>query len=365
MTDILATTVHDVLNPLNGERQSLRWQGAGAVMAAAWPKGAGRDIDGANLWLLPALYDADAHMPLVEFGFRHADMQRAIEGGIAQMNVAIPWQLIRNLDVTSLAADLARPRLPKIIPLLSISPDEDSRDFPNWLKTNRAVYEQVFPGLCKLYSTDPNLERNIEALWEAGLKPMIWNASDADLAKTVERAGDRPIHLRHATSAAMVSVMRRAERATLQTSPHFLLPLAPGKAESLNVLPPLPPQSVSRTLADVFLEQIDMIVTDHNAPPVSGPAGPGLQSQQQFLATLLTLAERFDWNLAELLDKAIAAPAAIFGMPAPDQFLLVDPTHTETVKNWPGQDPQRAPFENLVLKGRVLAMLSPREVALV
>jgi hypothetical protein len=365
MADILTTTVHDVLNPLTGARQSLRWQGAGAATANAWPQGAGRDIDGTHLWLLPALYDADAHMPLVQLGFRHADMQCALAGGVAQMNVAIPWQLIRNLDIKSLAADIALTILPRLIPLLSVSPDDDSRDFPLWLRANREAYAEVFPNLCKLYSTDPNLERNIEALWEAGLKPMIWNASDDDLAKVVARAGDRPIHLRHATSSAMVAVMRGATNATLQTSPHFLLPLAPGKAETLNVLPPLPPQSVSRTLADVFIQNIDMIVTDHNAPPVSGPSGPGLQSQQHFLATVLTLAETFNWPLQTILQKATAAPAAIFGIAAPAQSLLVDPTHYETIETWPNQGPERAPFENLVLKGKVLAILSASQVALV
>jgi hypothetical protein len=364
MASILSTTIHDVLNPLTGARQSLRWQGAGAT-AAAWPRGQGRDIDGTHLWLLPALYDADAHMPLVEFGFRHADLQCALAGGVAQMNVAIPWQLIRDLDIKSLATEIAGTALPKLIPLLSISPDEDSAGFPAWLRAHRGIYIDIFPALCKLYSTDPNLEQNIEAVWDAGLKPMIWNASDDDLEKIVARAGDRPIHLRHATSAAMVSVMRRATSATLQTSPHFLLPLAPGKAETLFVLPPLPPEAVSRTLAEVFLEQVDMIVTDHNAPPASGPAGPGLQSQQHFLSTLLTLSENFAWPLQDVWHKATTVPETIFGVAAPQAQLLVDPTVYETVTNWPGQTPDRAPFENLRLKGRVMAILSADDVALV
>jgi hypothetical protein len=365
MANSFSTTIHDVLNPLNGARQSLRWQGEGAALAATWPPGLGRDLDGAQLWLLPALYDADAHLPLVEFGFRHADRQCALAGGIAQMNVAIPWQLIRNLDINALVAETARATLPKLIPLLSVSPDEDSAGFPAWLQAHRSFYTEMFPPLCKLYSTDPNLERNIEAVWEAGLKPMIWNASGDDLDQTVTRAGDRPIHLRHATSSAMVSVMRRATSATLQTSPHFLLPLAPGKAETLFVLPPLPPQSVSRTLAEVFIDQVDMIVTDHNAPPFRGPAGPGLQSQQHFLGTLLTLADMFGWTLGDVLRKATAAPAEIFGVRAPAALLLVDPASDETVTLWPGQTPDRAPFEGLTLKGRVLAVLSSNEVSLV
>lgn len=365
MAESLSTTVHDVLNPLTGGRQSIRWQGAGAALSAAWPHGTGRDIDGSALWLLPALYDADAHLPLVQLGFRHSDLQAALAGGVAQTNVAIPWQLVRSLDVKSFAEDIAREKAVKLIPLLSISPDEDSRDFPAWLQVHRGVYHENFPPLCKLYSTDPNLERNIEAVWDAGLKPMIWNWNDADLEKIVDRAGSRPIHLRHATSAAMVATMRRASGATLQTSPHFLLPLRPGKAETLNVLPPLPPEATRCTLAEVFLAEVDMIASDHNAPPASGQAGPGLQCQQHFLPSLLSLTETFDWNLQAVLQKAIAAPAAIFGVAAPAQLLLVDPSYRETMKLWPGQNPERAPFEGLPLKGRVLAMLSGSRVDLV
>ncbi len=364
MAECLSTTIHDVLNPLNGARQSIRWQGKNTAFSPVWPHKAGRDIDGAALWLLPALYDADAHMPLVQFGFRHADLQIALAGGVAQTNVAIPWQLIRGLDVRAFAADIAREQAIKLIPLLSVS-DEDSGDFPAWLKENRGVYDEVFRPLCKFYSTDPNLERNLEAMWEAGLKPMVWNSSEQDLEKVVKLAGDRPIHFRHATSAAMVATMCRVSAATLQTSPHFLLPLVPGKAETLHVLPPLPPQSVSRTLAGVFLDRVDMIASDHNALPVSGGAGPGLQCQQHFLPSLLALTETFGWSLADVLHKAIGAPAAIFGVAPPEQFLLVDPAYTETVKLWPGQSPERAAFEGLQLKGRVLAMLSASRVELV
>lgn len=361
------TTFHNLLDPLTGKHQSIRFQAAGGItLAPDYPKRQGRDIDGSNLWLLPALYDADAHMPHLEFGVRRSDVLRALTGGVSRMNVAVRWQIARNMDIAAMAQDLKRHCLPKIIPLLSVSPNDESTDFPAWLRDNLSAVSEHFPKLCKLYSNDPNLDRNLDALWEAGIKPMVWNANNAGLQHVVERAGDRPLHLRHATSAAMVETMRRATKATIQTSPHFMLPIEEKKRTSLTVLPPLSPPQAGRSLAGVFLDRIDMIASDHNAPYYLGPpVTPGLQTQQQFLSSLLTLCERFEFPLSAMLHKATHAPAAIFGTEAPDEVLLVAPESREIVTNWPGQTPDRAPFENVDLKGRVLAVASRDQVELV
>ncbi len=363
----MLTTFHNVWDPLIGERRSIRWQVEGGfTLAPAYPEKQGRDIDGSKLWMLPALYDADAHMPHLEFGVRQSDIMRALAGGISRMNVAVRWQLARTMDLVALAQDLKRHQLPKFIPLLSVSPNAESAEFPVWLRENVTVLTEHFPRLCKLYSTDPNLHRNLDALWEAGITPMVWNADDDGLAQVVERAGNQPLHLRHATSAAMVATMRKATNATIQTSPHFLLPIEDHKRASLTVLPPLSPIEAGRSLADIFLDEIDMIASDHNAPFYLGPpVTPGLQTQQQFLSALLTLCEIFGWPLSAMLDKATQAPAAIFGTSPPDEILLVAPDHEEVVGNWPGQTPDRAPFEGMALKGRVLAMASRERVELV
>ncbi len=352
----MKTTVHNVLDPLTGTRHAIRWAfGAPYAVAPDFPKGEGRDIDGSGLWLLPALFDADAHMPFIPFGIRHSDIQRALAGGIARMNLALPWQLARDFALADLAAELGRVALPKIIPLLSVSPDADSAGFPDWLRANVAELVKFTPPICKLYSDDPNLVANLEAIWEVGLKPMVWCWTWEALTALVERAGDRPIHHRHATSAAMAALMGKGGQATLQTSPHFLL-LADGKREALTVLPPPPPEDQAASLATIFLDDIDIIVTDHNAPPPSGvPTGPGLQTQQHFLQTLLTLADSQDWPLDRVLAKATSAPAAVFGTAAPEGFLLVDPC-SSPAELWPGQAPDRAPWEGLPLKGRVLAI---------
>ena len=345
----------------------IRWQAEGGFeLAPQFPAGKGRDIDGSALWLLPALYDADAHMPHLEFGVRESDILRALAGGVSRMNVAVRWQLARAMDIAELARDLKRHRLPRFIPLLSVSPNAESAEFPSWLRDNVQVLAEHFPKVCKLYSNDPNLHRNLDALWATGIIPMVWNADDAGLAQVVERAGDRPLHLRHATSAAMVQTMRKATKATIQTSPHFLLPIADHKRAALTVLPPLSPADAGRSLASVFLDEIDMIASDHNAPYYLGPpVTPGLQTQQQFLPALLTLCETFGWPLSAILEKATRAPAAIFGTEAPDEILLVAPDHSEVVANWPGQTPDRAPFEGMTLKGRVLVVAGREQVELV
>ena len=361
------TTFHNVLDPLSGGRRSIRWRiEGGHELSAAHPTGQGRDIDGSKLWLLPALYDADAHMPHLEFGVRRSDLLRALTGGVSRMNVAVRWQLARNIDIPAMTRDLKRHQLPKVIPLLSVSPNAESADFPAWLRGNLAMVREHFPNLCKLYSNDPNLDRNLDALWEAGIKPMVWSADDAGLQHVLDRTGDRPLHLRHATSAAMVQTMRKATNATIQTSPHFLLPIEERKRMSLTVLPPLSPPEAGRSLAGIFLDQVDMIASDHNAPFYLGPpVTPGLQTQQQFLSALLTLCDMYGWPLAAMIEKATRAPASIFGTSLPDEIMLVAPDHEEVVGNWPGQTPDRAPFEGMTLKGRVLAVASKERVELV
>jgi len=362
---IIKTTVHDVLDPLTGARHAIRWTaGADLRVAPAFAQGEGRDIDGSHWWLLPPLYDADAHLPFIPFGVRHTDRQRALAGGIAQFNVALPWQSVRSYALGDLAAEISRAALPRIIPLLSVSPDEESIGFAPWLRDHADEVREFTPPICKLYSDDPNFERNLDAIWEAGLKPMVWCWTLQDLEKLVARAKDQPLHHRHATSAAMVALMRQATHATLQTSPHFLL-LADRKRGALTVLPPPPPPEFAASLAKVFLDQVDIIVTDHNAPPPTGRAtGPGLQTQQHFVQTLLTLAARHHWPLERVLAKATTAPATLFGTQAPAGFMLVDPGEQEPTDLWAGQAPDRAPFEGLPLTGKVLAVGAPDRVEL-
>ena len=98
MANSITTTIYDVLDPISAERKSIRWQGNQLVdVAPTLSAVAGREIDGSSFWILPALYDADAHMPHVPFGVRLSDLHRALAGGVAHMNVALPWQLARGV----------------------------------------------------------------------------------------------------------------------------------------------------------------------------------------------------------------------------------------------------------------------------
>ncbi|MDD3446727.1 MAG: hypothetical protein PHS60_15070 [Zavarzinia sp.] len=364
-TPRLITVVRDVLDPLTGTRHDLRWA-AGKPVATGTD--AGREIDGTELWILPAIYDADAHMPFVTAGVRAFDRQRALAGGVAQMNVALPWQQIQAMDLAALVADLTRDVLPRIIPLLSVSPDDSSAGFPAWLAAHAGEVKMLLPSVCKLYSYDPYFDANLDAVLAAGLKPMVWCSTEDGLDHVIERIPDGPLHLRHATSAAMLATMRRAAGATVQTSPHFLLPLSKAKRDDLTVLPPPVGDDPRQSLVEACMAGIDLIASDHGAPGLRRPPGkdsPGLQVQQHFLSAILTLAELYSWDLGALLAKVTSAPARVFGVEAPQGFTLVDPTWREPVTLWPDQGSDRAPFEGMALRGRVLAVSGGGDVELV
>ena len=355
MTKFLTTILRDVLDPLSGTRRDIAWRSDGTVLTPDDIDSPHREIDGAALWLLPPLYDADAHLGL-QTGIRRLDALRALAGGVGQMNVAIPWDDAVALGIEPLAAELAAEVFPRMVPLLSVSPEASSEGFTAWLETHAQVFSTILPPLCKLYSYDPHFDRNIEVLWANGIKPVVWARTDEDLAHVVDLAGSRPIHLRHATSPEMIGRMRSATAATIQTSPHFLLPLARGSDE-LTVWPPVPGGDAYATLRAAALAHVDIIASDHNPLPFAGaPTGPGLQSQQQMLSALLHLVDHAGWSLADIVRLARDNPARVFGVPAPEGLLIVDPKAAATVFPWPGQPGDRAPYAGMTLRGRVLAI---------
>jgi dihydroorotase-like cyclic amidohydrolase len=154
--------------------------------------------------------------------------------------------------------------------------DRFSDGFPGWLRDHGEEVKELFARVCKLYSMDPNFEGNLEAVWRAGLLPLVFCADDAALQRVVELGGG-PVHFRHATSARAVEEMRRAAEASVQTSPHFLLPLPDGAVEQLFVMPAVPGGTDRESLVSVFVDAVDVVASDHNAPPLIGEAKtPGL-----------------------------------------------------------------------------------------
>jgi dihydroorotase-like cyclic amidohydrolase len=353
----IATTFHDLLDPLSGERCSLTLaDGQILDRAESLSGGAGRDLDASGLWLLPALYDADAHFPLLNLGLRQSDVLAMFEGGVATVNVAIQWHEIVALGLETVVADLTSTALPKIVPILSVHSDMDSTGFPEWLAANVATMKELMPPVCKLYSYGHGFWENLEAVVAAGLRPVVYCKDFEDVEAVVARAGT-PVHFRHAISEELITTMSSLEGATLQTSPHFLLPVLPEHRGELFVLPPVADDDVRESLASLVPDKIDLIVSDHNAPPFAAPTGPGLQVEQDFMASVLSAADLYGWPLAEVWAKVTTNPAALYQVDLGDGVVVVDPEFRREVGLYPPrQTPDRAPYLGLTLRGRALAI---------
>ncbi len=352
-----ATTFHDLLDPLTGDRRSIRVEDGRPLPAGTpTPSGVGRDIDGSDWWVLPGLYDADAHLPLVELGLRESDRYAALQGGVTRINVALQWQDIAELDLRELVADLTRWSLPEITPILSVHSDSDASGFGPWLAENAELVRELLPPVCKLYSYGDGFWDNLRTVADAGLLPVVY-CKDAEDLEAVAAKAPVPIHFRHAVSAETVEVMERLVGATLQTSPHFLLPVTDDVRAGLFVLPPVGGDDQREAFAPLVPDHISYLVTDHNAPPLEAPTGPGLQVIQHFAPAVLTIAELYGWPLPDVWEMVTTAPARRFGVELADSFVIVDPAHRQTVGLWePRQTADRAPYAGLELTGRVIAV---------
>lgn len=356
------TALHDLLDPLRGERRDIVWTGD-MVLEDANAQLADRHIDASRWWLLPPIFDADAHMPFVATGLRSYDLYAALWGGVSHMVVSLPYHQIREHDLRFLVAELTRTRLPAITPVMSVYPTEESAGFPEWLRSNIEAIGEMLSPVCKLQTPDPNFRRNLEAVWDAGLTPAVFACTPAEFDELMAVA-HAPLHVRHASSAAMVDAVHATPGLTIQTSPHLALPLAPGRRQQLAVLP-TPPADEDREGLLAVLAKVDLIGSDHVSPPIGEPTGPGLQTQQHFAPALLTLAERTGIPLGDLWAKVTTDSARVFGIrPAPG-FLVIDPTSRETVRRWPRQREDRAPYLDSELLGRTIAVAAAGRIALV
>jgi len=144
----------------------------------------------------------------------------------------------------------------------------------------------------------------------------------------------------------------------------MVLPLAPGRREQLAVLP-IPPADEDRESLLAALTKVDLIASDHVSPPIDDPTGPGLQTQQHFTSALLTLAERTGIPLGDLWGKVTTGPAQVFCVRPATGFLVVDPTSRETVRRWPRQHEDRAPYLDIELLGRTIAVAADDRIVVV
>jgi hypothetical protein len=339
----------NVFHPLSNSRSSVGM----TVVSPSTPTQT--VIDASDLWALPGIYDGDAHIPLLKQGLRHQEIHSPLVGGVSHVNTALQWQEVRYFDVVEIAEFCAATSLPRYIPVLSIEP-EDTDDFVGWLKQHGETIRTRWAPVCKLYSPDPNFTANIEAIWQAGLKAVVYAWDDEALDWVAQLHGG-PLHHRHARSKVSAEIMRSTPGATIQTSPHYLLDLAPERAERLHVLPPVPGGGDRTSLLDVLDTHIDMIATDDNAP-IHGATGPGLSSQRYLLSALLTLSEGEGIALDSLWPKVTGAPATIFGTAAfvEPSTIIVDPGVRTTIGLETGAD-MRNPYVGLELTGAVVAMV--------
>jgi hypothetical protein len=353
MTSTSETTIHDLLDPLTGQRRDLHFATVDGLARTGSDR-LSRHIDGSDWWVLPAAVDADAHMPFVPAGLRSYDLLAALHGGVHHMVVALPYQLARKHHLPALVADLTRHALPAITPVLSVSPDAESVDFPTWLRAQLGQIHEFLPRVVKLYTGDPNFRRNLEAVREVGLKPAVFAFTPSDFDDLM-RTAQSPLHIRHVTSKGMLDAVRSIPGATCQTSPHMALRLHGGRREALTVMP-TPPDETDRQSLVATLGQVDVIASDHVSPPLGTPAGPGLQTQQHFVPALLAMAEDFNLDLERLWQQVTAAPASVFGLDTDAGSIVVDPAIQGVAGLWPRQRDDRAPYLGRTLKGRVLAV---------
>ena len=313
---------HDLLDPFTGTRTSLR-VGGGRVLdgAAARP--------GRRRRKRPSGSCRRSTTPTRIFRSSRFNSPRRtsyaiVHGGVAQMNVAMQWQEIHDADLSAVVADVAEIAFPKVTPILSVHSDLDSSGFGAWLAEHADEVHALLPSVCKLYSYSEHFWENLDSVFEAGLRPVIYYHDMAAVEGVVDRATG-PVHFRHAISRELVEAMSQLAGATLQTSPHFLVPLDAAHRGDLFVLPPVAEDELRLSLAKVFLDEIDLLVSDHNTPPYGNPTGPGLQVEQDFLSSILASVDAYGWPLDRVWDKVTAAPARALRRRIGETFVIVDP----------------------------------------
>jgi hypothetical protein len=348
--------IEGLLDPLTGNRTDLERWCAGLAGSPT--------IDGSAWWVLPAVYDADVHWPVFDFGIRALDRFHALKGGAVTVNTACPWDLVARVGITAVAEALGPARLPQVVPVLSVSPDETSEGFAPWLAASSAELLATWPAVCKLYSYDPRFDEHLDAVLDAGLRPIIYAYDDEAVERIVERGV--PVHFRHAVTPELISAMSALDGATVQVSPHFLAPVLAERREQLHVLPPVGDETARTALLARVMDDVDVIASDHNAP-VAGNEGPGLDAADLFLPALLTVAAEQGWPLGPLLEKVTSTPETVFDTAGRrvDGRVIVDPTWSAGITAGAGQDERRIPYVGTTLAHRVVAVVSEGELRFV
>jgi len=179
----------------------------------------------------------------------------------------------------------------------------------------------------------------------------------------------RPIHFCHVSRADEIVLIARAKDrglpVTCEATPHHLL-LDAGDAVRLGpfggVRPPLSdPADVAALWA--HLDVIDCFATDHAphtaAEKASATPPPGLPGVETMLPLLLTAVDKGRITFDQVLDRLVANPRRIFGLPEqPDTRVEVDPDDRWVIRSsalhtrcdW-------TPYEGREVRGRVVRVV--------
>ncbi|MDQ2677771.1 MAG: hypothetical protein M3Y51_03430 [Actinomycetota bacterium] len=348
--------IEGLFDPLSGEHRDLE------TSVAHLP--GETTIDGSSWWVLPGLYDADVHWPIFDAGARGLDRFSAMRGGVIAVNTACPWDRVARVGPTAVTAALAPLRLPQVIPVLSVSPDETSKGFAAWLSDHAEELLTTWPAVCKLYSYDERFDEHFDAVVAAGMRPIIYAFDDDAVDRIVGRGV--PVHFRHAVTPELIERMKALPGATVQVSPHFLARVLDEHRGQLHVLPPVGDAAARAALVDVTIDRVDVLASDHNAP-VAGNEGPGLDAADLFLPALLTVAAEQDWAMTDLVPKLRDTPASVFRTEhlLQDGAVIVDPTASELIGAAPGQEARRIPYVGTHLSTRVVGVVAGHQMRFV
>jgi hypothetical protein len=320
-----------------------------------------KTLDASRWQVHPALYDADTLLALRDARLDEHDREIALAGGVARLNASIGWQRMADLEEAAALLRMAKDSvMPRVRLLLSVMPDQDTSGFAAWFETfapHAPTEDGTLLRACKLYGREPQFQRNLDAVWDAGWLPVVFTA---DPQSVLKQAAERQsaVVFRHAASAADLDAMHGdpaldASR-WIASSPQYLLSVEAARRASLVVRPAISDDLTRHALLARFNE-IDLIATDHVAR--GSTSGPGLQSQHHFLPALLTLADTLDVPAHAVLGRASSRPAMLFGQDPTDWAVALVSNEVTHSGDLPDIDAARDPFDHASFTPRVMAIV--------
>ena len=218
----------------------------------------------------------------------------------------------------------------------------------------------------------PLLTRGLRAAAEAGIPVLVHgqreslgrdpSAEAAGIEEALTALADAPgarLHLQHVSTRSAVELLAAAKQSglsvTAEATPHHLaLTLADVSSSDPNVSPPLRSADDRDAVVKGLIDGvIDIIATDH-APHSAAAKAAGANGYHGFeTAAGVILGLKLPWRV--LHRALVTGPGEILGLPASDDWTLIDPDHAWLVHPESFQSRGRnTPFVGRPLRGRVV-----------